>query len=68
MNLFHDETKEKDARLQATSRVKQSGQGVMDWVSIPRQLRYLASALIGLALAYVILSVVRRRRKLLRVG
>ena len=35
-------------------------QVVMDWLSIPRQLRYLAWALLALAVAYLMLKAFRR--------
>ena len=47
------------------SRIKQAGQAVgqvaMDWVSIPRQLRYLAWALIALSVAYLVARAMHRR-------
>jgi hypothetical protein len=45
-------------------RIKQAGQAagqvVMDWLSIPRQLRYLAWVLIALAVVYLLLKALRR--------
>jgi hypothetical protein len=47
------------------SRLKQAGQAagqvVMDWLSIPRQLKYLAWALIALSVVYLMFKVLRRR-------
>jgi len=45
-------------------RIKQArqaaGQVAMDWLSIPRQLKYLAWAVIALATAYLLLNAFRR--------
>ena len=45
------------------NRVKQAGQSagqvVMDWLLIPRQLRYFAWALIALSVVYLVLKAMR---------
>ena len=45
-------------------RIKQAGQAAgqvaMDWLSIPRQLKYLAWVLIGLSIAFLLFKALRR--------